>query len=133
MSLSRIQKIAIALFIGSFLPAYLMAQWRYDANISSIQDKFERERNLHLSTDKLLVNCERNEKKENTAYDANHRICDQGLKTHELTSQAMSALDQENTHSRVWWYVNFLLSVLVLNFLSFAIYKGKTFLKREEA
>ena len=132
MSLSRIQKIAIVFFIASLLPAYLIAQWRYGANISSIQDKFERERNLHLSTDKLLINCERNEKKENTAYDANHRICDQGLRTHELTSLAMTALDQEKARNSVWWYANFLLSVVLLNFLGFAVYKGNIFLKREE-
>ena len=133
MSLSGIQKIGIAFFIASLLPAYLIAHWRYEANISSIQDKFEREHNLHLSTDKLLINCERNEKKENTAYDVNHQICDQGQQTHELTSHAMSALAQQKARNSVWWYFNFFVSVSVFNLLGFAIYKGNIFLKREEA
>jgi len=44
----------------------------------------------------------------------------------------MTALDQEKARNGVWWYANFLLSVLLLNFLGFAVYKGNIFLKREE-
>lgn len=132
MNLSRIQKIGLAFFIATLLPAYLIAHWRYDANLSAIEEKFEREQKLHLSSDKLRANCERNEQKDSTAYDAHYQICNQGLQTHEFTAQAMSALEQEKSSNNAWLYGTFLLSVLLLNLLGFALYKARLLLDQEE-
>jgi hypothetical protein len=132
MNLSRIQKIGLAFLLASLLPAYLIAHWRYDANLSAIQEKFDREQKLHLSSDKLRANCERNEQKDNAAYDANYQICNQGLQTHEFTAQAMSALEQEKSSNHTWLYGNFLLWVLLLNLLGFVLYKARLLLDQEE-
>jgi hypothetical protein len=132
MQLSRPQKIGIAFFICSLLPSYQIAHWRHAANAAAIADELEQEHKLHLSTDKLLLNCERNEKKEDDHYSANHQICAQGLQEHELTTHAMDGLAQDNARNEVRWYRNFFLSVLFFNLLALALYKGNAFLKRQD-
>lgn len=132
MKLSRIQKISLAFFLCTLLPAYLIANWRHEANLNVITDKFEREQKLHISTDKLLSNCERNEDKENDHYSANHQICEQGLQEHTSTSHVMDILTQEKTSNETRWYRNFFLSILILNLLGLSIYKGNAFLNREK-
>ena len=132
MTLSRIQKIGFAFFICSLLPSYLIAHWRHEANSVAIADEFAQEQNLHLSTDKLLLNCERNEKKDNDHYSANHQICEQGLQEHELTTHAMVDLGQDKVRNETRWYRNFFLSVLLFNLLAFVVYKGIAFLKRDD-
>jgi hypothetical protein len=132
MILSRIQKISIAFFICSLLPSYLIAQWRHEANSVAISNEFAQEKNLHLSADKLLLNCERNEKKDNDHYSANHQICEQGLQEHELTTHAMDGLRQDKVRNETRWYRNFFLSVLLFNLLAVVVYKGIAFLRRDD-
>lgn len=132
MKLSRMQKIGLVFFLCTLLPAYLIANWRYHANLNAITDKFDREQKLHFSTDKLVSNCERNEEKENNHYGSNHQICDQGLQEHASTSHVMDILMQEKASNETRWYRNFFLSVLILNLFGFFIYKGNAFLNREE-
>ena len=59
MTLARIHKIGIAVFLASLLPATLMANWRYESKLANLTDMFEKEQALHLSTDKLLINGEK--------------------------------------------------------------------------
>ena len=132
MSFSRKQKIGIVFFLCTLLPAYLIANWRHDANLSAISNKFEREQQLHVSIDKLVNSCERNEEKENDHYSPNHQICEQGLKEQTSTAHAMEVLTQEKQNNDTQWYRNFFLSVSVLNLLGLLIYQGNTVLKRQD-
>ena len=132
MKLTRLQKIAIAFFIFSLLPAYLLANWRHQDNLEAINDRYQREQALHLSTDKLLNNCEKSQRNENTPYGANHQICDQGSQEHSQTERAMNLLDQEKARNDVRFYQNFLLFALVLNLLGFVTHKASQFMAREE-
>ena len=132
MNLTRLQKISIAFFICSLLPAYLIANWRHAENLTAITERYERERNLHLSTDKLLKNCALNEKKENEHYSANHQICTQGEQEHQLSGRLMELLAEEKANNDRRWYRNFALSVSLLNLLGLAIRKAYSVLTREE-
>ena len=132
MKLTRIQKTAIIFFIASLFPAYLLAVWRYQVNLEAITDRFEREQALHLSTDKLLNNCEQNQKNDNTPYGANHQICNQGLQEHSQTEHAMGMLDQEKARNQTRMYQNIALFTLLFNLIGFVAYKASLFLAREE-
>lgn len=132
MNLTRLQKISIAFFICSLLPAYLIANWRHAENLTAITGRYERERNLHLSTDKLLQNCALNEKKENAHYTANHQICAQGEQEHARSGQLMKLLVEEKANNDQHWYRNLAFSVVLLNLLGLAIYKAYSVLTREE-
>lgn len=132
MTLTRLQKIAISYLLISLAPSYLIADWRHKTNQLSITEKFERERSLHLSTDKLLINCERNEKKEGTPYDANHQICNEGTQTHELTEKTMRLLELEKERNDSKMFRNFFLLILVFNLLAFVLYKASLLIQREQ-
>lgn len=132
MNLTRLQKISIAFFICSLLPAYLIANWRHAENLTAITERYERERNLHLSTDKLLQNCALNKKKENAHYTANHQICAQGEQEHARSGQLMELLVEEKANNDQRWYRNLAFSVVLLNLLGLAIYKAYSVLTREE-
>ncbi len=127
MQLTRIQKIGMALFIASLLPAALIANWRYNTKLDSLSAMFEKEQTLHQSTEKLLVNCE----KTATSYDATHQICAQGSQVHERTANAMALLTQEKASNEIKWYRNFALTVLLINLLAFFVYRIGVYLKRE--
>lgn len=127
MQLTRIQKIGMALFIASLLPATLITNWRYDAQLGSLSAMFEKEQALHQSTEKLLVNCE----KIATPYDATYQICAQGSQIHERTAYAMALLTEEKASNEIKWYRNFALTVLLINLLSFCVYRIGVYLKRE--
>ena len=128
MQLTRIQKIGMALFIASLLPASLIANWRHDAQLASLNAMFEKEQALHLSTEKLLANCE----KTSTSYDATHQICAQGSQIHERTAHTMALLTQEKASNEIKWYRNFALTVLLINLLAFFVYRIGIYLKRED-
>ena len=130
MKLTRIQQICFVFFACTLLPSYLIANWRHDANLAALTEKLEREHGLNLSTDKLQINCERNELKEGTPYDANHQICEQGAQEQKQTAHAMDVLTQEEARNDVRWYRNFFLAVLAFNLLGFIAYKAYLFLKR---
>jgi hypothetical protein len=132
MTLSRTQKIRIAFFAFSLPWAYLFANWRHEANLLEITEEFKLEQSLHLSTDKLLSNCERNAQKENTPYNANHQICDEGLQEHDLTARLMDALETEKERNNTRWYRNFFLSVLIFNLLGLAVQQWLNFTKRND-
>ena len=132
MTLTRNQKIALAFFIFSLIPAYFIAQWRYESSVQSITEELEREHALHLSTDKLLSNCADNEAKENTHYGAHHQICNLGLQEHALSEHAMSVLEQEKGSSDAQRYRDFALLVLLFNLLGWTAYKANKLLGQAE-
>jgi hypothetical protein len=129
MTLTRRQTIGLLFFVGSLLPAYLIANWRYDAKLASVIEMFEKEQALHLSTDKLVSNCEKIAASKANPYDATHQICDQGTDTHARTEQAMNLLTQEKVANEMAWYRNFALSVMFFNLLALAIDRVNTYLK----
>ena len=131
MTLTRIQKIGIAIFVMSLLPATLIANWRYESKLASLTDMFEKEQALHMSTDKLLSNCEKIETNNASAYDATHQICAQGSQIHEHTERAMAVLVQEKDINDTKWYRNFALTVALVNLLAFFLYRTSGYLKRE--
>jgi len=132
MTFSRVQKISLAFFICSLLPAYLIAHWRHAANQASTAEKFDKEHSLHISTDKLVINCERLEATEGQQFSANHQICNQGQQQHALTQSAMDALAEENSANDTRWYRNFLLSMVFFNLLGFVAYKARLVLNRDD-
>lgn len=132
MTLTRIQKISLAFFIGTLIPAYFFANWRHAENLNVLTLQFEQEQGLHDSTDKLINNCAQIEKKENDHFSANHQICEQGQQEHELSQRLMTLLNQEKAKNDLRWYRNFVLSVLLLNFLGIAIYKTSLVSAQEE-
>jgi hypothetical protein len=131
MTLTRIHKIGIAIFLASLLSANLIANWRYDTKLTSLTDMFEKEQALHLSTDKLLINCEKIATSSAGAYDATHQVCAQGSQIHAHTEQAMAVLTQENAINERKWYRDFALTVVFVNLLVFFLYRGSVYLKRE--
>jgi hypothetical protein len=131
MTLTRIQKIGIAIFVMSLLPATLIANWRYESKLASLTDMFEKEQALHLSTDKLLINCEKIAATKANPYDATHQVCAQGLQIHEHTQQAIALLTHEKSINETKWYRNFALTALFVNLLVFFLYRASVFLKRE--
>lgn len=127
MTLTRFQKMCVAFFVCTLLPAYLIADWRHSTTLATLDSAYAREQDLHQSTDKLLSNCERND----TPYDANQQICNQGQRIHAQTSQAMELLSQEKVHNDSQWHRNFWLSVLLFNLLGWILYKGRIALSQE--
>ena len=121
MTLTRLQKVGLAFFVCTLVPAYLIADWRHAATLTNLDAAYAREQDLHQSTDKLLGNCERND----TPYDANQQICNQGQRLHAQTSQAMDTLVQEKQNNDSQWHRNFWLAVLLFNLAGWAIYKGR--------
>ena len=131
MTLARIHKIGIAVFLASLLPATLIANWRYESKLASITDMFEKEQALHLSTDKLLINCEKIAATKANPYDATHQVCAQGSQIHEHTERAMAVMAQEKDINDTKWYRNFTLTVALVNLLAFFLYRTSGYLKRE--
>ena len=125
MTLTRLQKIGLAFFVCTLVPAYLIANWRHSATLETLDAAYVREADLLKSTDKLISNCERND----TPYDANQQICNQGQRLHQQTSEAMQKLAQQKAHNDSQWHTNFWLSVLVFNLIAWALYKGKRALR----
>lgn len=123
MTFNRIHKIGVALFFCSLVPAFVIANWRHESHLQRIDAQIAKEHGLHQSTDKLIANCKKNADTGVTSYDANHRICEQGIQTHERTSQALEALALEKQHNDRDWYRNFFLSLIFFNFLGFVIYR----------
>ena len=131
MTLTRIHKLSIAVFIVSLAPAYWVANWRFDSKLANLNEMFGKEQALHLSTDKLLINCDKIATTSAGAYDATHQVCAQGSQIHEHTEQAMALLSQEKTSNETKWYRNFALTVLLFNLLAFFLYRASVFFKRE--
>ena len=131
MMLTRIQKISIAVFIVSLAPAYWIANWRYESKLASLTDMLDKEQSLHMSTDKLLVNCDKIAATKANPYDATHQICEQGTNIHEHTEHAMALLTQEKASNATKWYRNFALTSLLFNLLAFFLYRASVFFKRE--
>ena len=131
MKLTRVQKIRIAVFIVSLLPAYWIANWRFNSKLTTIHEMFEKQQALHQSSDKLLVNCEKIAATNVNPYDATHQICAQGSRIHEHTKLAMGLLTQEKASNETNWYRDFALTSLMINLLAFVLYRMRVFLKRE--
>ena len=131
MKLTRNQKLGIAVFIVSLAPAYWFANWRFDSKLANLNEIFNKEQALHLSTDKLLVNCEKIATTSSGAYDATHQVCAQGSQIHGHTEQAMALLPQEKLSNETQWYRNFSLTALLFNLLAFFLYRASVFFKRE--
>lgn len=121
MTLTRLQKFGLVFLVCTLLPAYLIADWRHAETLATLDAAYAREKDLHESTDKLLGNCQRND----TPYDANQQICNQGERLHVQTSQAMDSLQEEMQRNDSQWHRNFWLSVLSFNLLGWAIYKAR--------
>jgi len=133
MQLTKKQKIALLVVVCNLAPAYLIANWRHDANLAPIQERLERAQDLNQSTSKLLLNCEKNSKKEDSNYDANHQICAQGVKVHEQTQHEMTLLTEQKETNDQKWYLNLLLSWLLLLVFEYLLYRGNQYLNREVA
>lgn len=128
MKLTALQKICLVFFACTLVPAYLAANWRYEANFTALSEKLEREQELLQSTQKLLRNCEQNESKSNDHYDANHQVCTNGEQVSERTTLNIETLTQDREYLHTRWWRNFLLTVLCLNMLGVLVYKSRQLL-----
>ena len=133
MKLTRLQKIFLIFFACTLVPAYLVANWRYEANFSVLTEKIAREDGLRQSTQKLLSNCEQNESKSNAHYDANHQVCTNGEQVHERTTLNINTLTQDREHLHTRWWRNFLLTILCLNSIGILVYKSRLLLLNEKS
>jgi pyrroline-5-carboxylate reductase len=131
MKLSRLQQVALAFFVSSLLPAYLIANWRYETQLANLNGMLQKEQALHVSADKLLGNCENNSAHKAEPYDATHQICSQGADIHARTEHAMTLLNEDKAKNEIKWYQNFGLAILLLNLLAFALYRAFIHFKYE--
>ena len=131
MKLTRLQTIFLACFVASLLPAYWLANWRYEAQLGNLNDRLEKEQALHASVDKLMNNCEKIAARPAVTYDATHQICSQGSDIHTQTQQAMDTVAHDKESNDFKWHRNFAFIVLGLNLFTFALYKANAYLKRE--
>lgn len=131
MKLTRIQKMSVAFFACTLPIAFLIAQWRYEAKLASLNETLQKEHALHLSADKLLINCEKSAALKADPYDATHQICNQGADIHAHTEHVMASIAEEKAANEMKWYRNFGLAVLLLNLLAFAMYRANIYLQRE--
>lgn len=131
MNLTGTQKKWLIFFVCTLFPAYWLADWRHAVNLSSIQESYAREHNLHISTDKLIKNCEQHAQKEDASFHASHQICEQGLKIHSQTARQMDALDQDKLTNDRQRYQNFVIGVGILNLIGFIAFKFRRFLQEE--
>lgn len=133
MTLTFQQKRGLVIVLLTCLPAYFIANLRHDANVDTLEHAFEREKDLHQSTDKLLENCARNEEKEATSYGAERVICDQGAQAHERTERAMAELASRKDHARTQWYQTFVMAVVVMNALIAMAFAWRRWAQKEQA
>jgi hypothetical protein len=131
MKLTRIQQIGIVFFMCSLLPAYLITNWRYEAKLTSLNQMLQKEQALHLSTDKLLINCEKIAAHKEDRYDAMRQICSQGSDIHKHTEHAMTLLNEEKAMNEMKWYRNLGLAVVFFNLFAFTLFRASIYLKRE--
>jgi hypothetical protein len=129
MTVTSLHKKWLLYFVFTLIPAYGVTSWRHEANLTTIQDKLQREEALHLSTEKLIKNCALNAEKQNSQFDASHQICEQGIKNHEQTAQQIEALNDEKMRNDASRYQNFSICVVILNLLGFLAFKSRRFLK----
>jgi hypothetical protein len=129
MTVTGMHKKWLIYFACTLIPAYWVANWRHETNLSAIQEKLQREEAFHLSTEKLIKNCASNANKENHPFDANYQICAQGVKIRERTAQQIEALNHEKMTNDSHWYQNFILCVSILNLLGFLAFKSRRLLE----
>ena len=129
MTVTSLQKKWLLYFCFTLIPAYGVANWRHEANLSTIQEKLQREQALYLSTEKLVKNCALNAEKDNSQFDASHQICEQGIKKHQQTAQQIEALNYEKMSNDSGRYQNFSICVVILNLLGFFAFQFKRFVK----
>jgi hypothetical protein len=55
MKLTTIQKLSLAFLACTLVPAYLVANWRYEVGFANFAEKIEREEELLQSTQKLPI------------------------------------------------------------------------------
>mgnify|MGYP006963612596 CR=1 FL=1 len=127
MTLTRLQQKWLLYFALTLVVAYGVSNWLHQTNLATIQDKLQREGDLHLSTEKLIKNCAVNAEKEDGQFDASHQICEQGMKTHAQTAQKIEALNQDKTNNDRHRYQNFAIYVGLLNLIGFLVFKSKRF------
>lgn len=132
MKFSHPQKIGLVFLVVSLLPAYLIANWHYEAKSFAIEESLEHENSLHKSVDKLMSNCEKVNANQESRYDATHQICAQGQAIHEHTALVVENLTEEKEHIKIMMWVHFLSLMLGLNLLGLLIYQGKKFLISEK-
>ena len=131
MKLTRLQAICLACLIVSLLTAYWFANWRYESQLTNLNDRLEKEQALHASVDKLMSNCEMIAARQAMTYDPSHQICNQGSDIHTRTQQAMDTVAHDKASNDLKWYRDFAFIALGVNLFAFALYKANAYLKRE--
>ena len=132
MNLTRLQKISLAFFIGTCIPAYLIADWRHNVHWARIAQEIEQEQALQLSAEKLINNCQQNEANTAADFGPHHQICANGVDTRERTAQTIATLTQEKDSLPWRKFRNFLWAVISFNLIGFILFKGHQLLRLEK-
>ena len=127
MTLTGIQKKGLVFFVCTLVPAYWLANWRHEVNVTALTAQLQREEALHRSTEKLVTHCQLNAQKEDAQFDASHQICAQGIQSHAQTARQMDAVRLEIMASEPRRFQNFALYLTVVNVLGFIAFKFKRY------
>ena len=120
MTLTHAQKLATLFLACTVVLSYVTANVRHAHQQAVITEKFEREESLHQSTDKLVAECAKEAQTDHDRFGIQRKVCDQGQDEHNRTQLRMDQLQAERAQNDRRWYINFVVSVLVLNGLAYA-------------
>ena len=129
MTVTGMHKKWLVYFACTLIPAYWVANWRHETNLSAIQEKLQREEAFLLSTEKLIKNCVSNAEKQSQPFDASYQICAQGVKIHARTAEQIASLNHKKMTNDSHWYQNFSICVGILNLLGFLVFKSRRILQ----
>ena len=120
MTLTHTQKLT-ALFLACTLAlGYVFANVRHAQRAAALTEKFERETSLHESTDKLVAECAKDITHNSDRFGIQRKVCDQGKEEHDRSQQRMDQLQADLSKNDRRWYINWVVSVLLLNGLGYA-------------
>ena len=120
MSLNHSQKFA-ALFLACTLAmSYIWANVRHAHREALIAEQLEREESLHESTNKLVAECVKEAQHDHDRFGIERKVCEEGKEEHDRSQQRMDQLEAERAQNDRRWYINFVVSMLLLNSLAYA-------------
>jgi hypothetical protein len=119
MTLTHSQKLATLFLSCTLLLGYVYANVRHTQRAAAIAEQLEREASLHDSINKLLVECAKESARKSDRFGVERKVCDQGKEAHERNQQRIGQLEIDQAQNQRRWYINWLVSVLLLNGLGY--------------
>lgn len=120
MTVTHSQKLAALFLVCTLALGYVFANVRHAQRAALIAEKFEREASLHESTDKLVAECAKEATRDHDRFGIQRKVCDEGKEEHDRTQHRMDQLQADQAQNDRRWYINWVVSVLLLNGLGYA-------------